>query len=261
MNRRIFSLGPFTALDLPIGSFIKAAAEHRLDAVSLIVCPPNPQLMSRCVTNENIQSIITSLDQYQISVLNAECLMLTPKTRIEDCYPAIEIAHQLGAKSITALLFDVDEARVVLHLQRLADRAERYDLKVNIEFLAMAPRWNSLVGLNQLLDKVNHPNIKICIDALHFIRSGGDISEIINIPAERIAVLQICDGDHLNITADYAYEAGENRVIPGEGVFPLEEIIGALPKNLPVEIEVPLVSSLSVADRLSKVVSATRNFL
>lgn len=258
---RLLSLGPFTALDLSIESFIEVAAEHRLDAVSLMVNPPNPALMPRCVTAEKVQAVKQVLTQHNISVLNAECLMLTPKSDINLCMPAIEIAHQLGAKSITALLFDVDEVRIIQHLTQLADKAAVFGLNLNIEFLAMTPRWNSLLEVNQLLDKIDHPAIKICVDVLHLIRSGGNASTLKQIPHERIALMQICDGLHLEATADYAHEAGEIRTIPGEGVFPLEIIVNTLPHNLPIEIEVPLVSSESVMERLSKVINASKKYI
>ena len=57
-------------------------------------------------------------------------------------------------------------------------------------------------------------------------------------PAELFGYAQICDGPDLVARADYWDEVFE-RMVPGEGVFPLAAFLDALPATTPVDVEVP----------------------
>ena len=64
-------------------------------------------------------------------------------------------------------------------------------------------------------------------------RNGGDFF------AALIGRVQICDGP-IDMPADKQYwEAGDCRLYPGEGEFPLAEIFDAIPADIVVGVEVP----------------------
>lgn len=251
------SIGQFTVLDTQVENFIELAATNNCQAVSVLVCSPSPQTPLPLVTSDNLSSVKAQLDTTGISILNVECFMITPRTDIESFRPALEIGAALQATGVTALLYDADESNVSDKLKQLCVLGQELGLRINIEFMPFSPRWTTLEAAADLIQQLNQPNLGLCIDILHLIRSGGVPDDITRIPKELIHYVQICDSPDGSAHMNYAKEAGSNRLAPGDGVLPIKEFLQALPAETPIEIEVPQLTETAAGERLSKIVKAT----
>lgn len=255
------SIGQFTALDLSLEDFIDNTAANGCPLLSLLVCPPNPQIQLPLVSGENLAAIKTRLDTCGLSVLNVECFMLTAKTEVDTWRAALATGAALGATGATALLYDTDEARVINNLHALCALGREFDLRINIEFLPLSPRWQTLHEAAALIETVAEPNLGLSVDLLHLIRSGGTPADIATVPENLIHCAQICDSNDSSAHNHYAEEAASQRLIPGEGTFPITDFLQALPANTPIEIEVPQRASVTTSEKLSKIVSSTQHQL
>lgn len=252
------SLGQLTAIDLAPEEYINIAAAAGVQGVSLLVNSPNPATPFPLVTEDNFGAVQTALKTSALEVNNVECFMLTPHTNIEHFREGFAIGQRLGARGATALLYDNDESRVKKHLLQLCELGNEYHLRINIEFMAMTPRWNTLEQAAQLIQEMDKPNLGLGIDLLHLIRSGGCPSDLAAIPAEIIYYAQLCDSADLGAHKDYAEEAGSHRLAPGDGQFPVRELIDALPDTAFLEIEVPQPSTTPARERVKSIVEKTR---
>ncbi|HYE91197.1 MAG TPA: hypothetical protein VEA38_09265, partial [Terriglobales bacterium] len=81
------------------------------------------------------------------------------------------------------------------------------------------------------------------IDALHFSRSGGLPAHVAAVDPALLRYAQLCDaGADMPAPTDtpaLIREARTGRLLPGEGVLPLGELIAALPADAPLAIEAP----------------------
>jgi sugar phosphate isomerase/epimerase len=86
-------------------------------------------------------------------------------------------------------------------------------------------------------------NASVLIDALHFSRSGGIPAHIAQVDPSLFRYAQICDASAdmpgPTDTPALVREARTGRLLPGEGVLPLAELVAALPAALPFAIEAP----------------------
>ena len=86
-------------------------------------------------------------------------------------------------------------------------------------------------------------NASVLIDALHFSRSGGLPAHVAEVDPSLFRYAQICDAGPdmpgLTDTPALIREARTGRLLPGEGVLPLAELVAALPAGLPLAIEAP----------------------
>jgi sugar phosphate isomerase/epimerase len=86
-------------------------------------------------------------------------------------------------------------------------------------------------------------NASVLIDALHFSRSGGLPAHIGGVDPSLLRYAQICDaGPDRPGPADtpaLIREARTGRLLPGEGVLPLKELVAALPRTAPLAVEAP----------------------
>jgi sugar phosphate isomerase/epimerase len=97
---------------------------------------------------------------------------------------------------------------------------------------------SSLADALRVASLVDHPNFAICLDVLHFCRSGGSPIELAAADPRLLACIQLCDAP-LAAPTDLPRESRYNRLYPGDGELPLQALLRAVPADLPVSVEVP----------------------
>lgn len=250
-----------TALETDPAEFVSLAAAEGCPTVSLFAANPGGATAFPLVDGTNLPAVQQRLRDSGVQVANVDVLMLTPRSGPDDLLAALDIGAELGARAAVALLYDDDIARSVDHMAALCEQAAQRGLRIAFEFTAFTPAWNTLAGALELLDRVDHPALAVGLDVLHLVRSGGSASEVADLPTERIAHAQLCDGNSLVATADYGEEAAANRLAPGRGVFPLAEFLRALPEGTALELEVPQPATVPAAERIAQAMAAARELL
>ncbi len=251
-------LGQLTAIDVSPVEYISIAAEAGCQAVSLFVQQPGGQGKFPLTSRDNLDAVQQRLRATGLQVASVECFMLVPNVDVETWRPALALGAELGAKGATALLYDGDEARVIRNLSRLCQLAEEVGLRINVEFMPLAPTGKTVHTAAELIRKVGAPNLGLCIDLLHLIRSGGTPADVAAIDPNLIYCVQLCDSMDLSVTTDYAREAGAERLAPGEGKFPVQAFLKALPAGTLIELEVPQPADRPASDRVERIVLAAR---
>ncbi|MBV1689505.1 sugar phosphate isomerase/epimerase [Novosphingobium sp. G106] len=196
------------------------------------------QILFPLVTPEKVVSTKSALDCHGIAVGNAEFFPIAADVDVEIYRSGFEVAAAIGARSAVTHVHDPDDARAVAGLGRLCDLAAEYDLRLGLEFMGITPACASIERAAWFVQQVGRANIGIGVDALHLVRTGGTPADVLKVPASLFAYAQICDGAGLHVTQDYFSEAFE-RMLPGDGDFPLADLVAALPVGIAVDVEVP----------------------
>lgn len=238
-------------------SFVSLAAETGFKAVSLFARQPGAQSNFPLIDRRNSAAVSQVLRDTGLKISNIESFAITPATDVAAFSPALELGAELGARGAVALLFDDNETRVADHLNALCDLASGLGLKVAIEFMPFVPPWNTLAKVADLVNQIAHPNLAIGIDILHMVRSGAGPKDVAALRPGLIGYAQLCDGADLRVTTDYAEEAAGNRLLPGDGVFPVAAFLRALPAGTPLELEVPQPHQRPPRERLERAMAAT----
>jgi sugar phosphate isomerase/epimerase len=135
-----------------------------------------------------------------------------------------------------------EEARTLERFCDLCDRAASYGLHVCLEF-AIYTGVRTLAHAARVVARSQRPNASVLIDALHFSRSGGVPAHIGSVEPGLLRYAQICDaGPDMPAPTDtqaLIREARTGRLLPGEGVLPLKELVAALPAGVPLAVEAP----------------------
>ena len=98
---------------------------------------------------------------------------------------------------------------------------------VEFEFLP----WSNIPDIAssaRFLDRVDRPNAGIVLDTIHFHRGSSDLEQLADLSPDRIFGVQLCDAPAEPVLADLALDSLHYRLLPGEGVIPLVEIVQAL---------------------------------
>jgi sugar phosphate isomerase/epimerase len=242
---RPISLAHLTVLDTSPPELVTVAAAAgfrtigiRLTATPSVGVPPYDILSDGPILRETLRRLADT----GVSVLDTEFLRFEPDRPVGVPEGFLEVSARLGAKNVLVMSAEPDEARTIERLGELCDRAAQYGLHVCLEF-AVYTGVRTLAHAASLLAKAKRSNASILIDALHFSRSGGVPAHVQQVDPALIRYAQICDASAdmpgPTDTPALIREARTGRLLPGEGVLPLAELIAALPAGAPLAIEAP----------------------
>jgi 2-keto-myo-inositol isomerase len=110
-------------------------------------------------------------------------------------------------------------------LEELGRIAERHGVALAFEFLGQ-PRCSvqTLEQASEIVERLARPNVGLVIDSFHFYAGGSLLESIDALDAQKLFIF------HINDAEDLPREKLEDRhrLLPGLGILPLKEIIGAL---------------------------------
>jgi 2-keto-myo-inositol isomerase len=151
---------------------------------------------------------------------------------IERCHRLCEWAAALGAPYVIvgpsyqpepALDAATVRARTVEALEAYGRVAADHGVMVAFEYHGYARcSINNLGDALDVLDQIDAPNIGMVVDAFHFFVGGSLISDLARLGKRRLAIVHLADVDH----ADRGKLGKPNRVLPGDGVLPIRDIVG-----------------------------------
>ena len=174
---------------------------------------------------------------------------------------ALDIVAELGALRVNAVSMEPDMVRTYEQLAVLAEMVNARGMKFIIEF-APPNAINTLSAAIAAAEYVGRGRCQIMLDSMHFFRSGATVEDISRLDPTLIGYAQLCDAPMISKGASYMQEAMFSRMVPGTGELPLREWIAALPAELEIGLEVPMIAELqagvSVRDHAARVIRAAR---
>lgn len=239
MTGRLLSLDSLTLTDTPPQVAIRAAAEAGFDACSLWIIPP-ALFPSPLLTPANERECAAIIADTGISVIALEVFDLHSMAGVEAARPLLEMGARLGGKAALAIHYsNADSGEAAEILATFAEAAASFGLATNLEPVA-GGQSQTLAQANALI-AASGADVGLCLDPHHLLRAGGGLADVAAMPPGAIRYVQICDGPVPQPPEIAATEAVCERCYPGEGDFPLLDLLRAAPRDVPVGIECPSV--------------------
>jgi sugar phosphate isomerase/epimerase len=210
------------------------------------------------------REMIAAMRDSNVSISLGEGFSVRPGVDVRDRAGELDIMAELGARCLGGVVMEPDIGRATDQFAILVDMAEARGLQVTIEFAPGLP-VGTLHQALELVQRVNRPHFRLLIDAMHFFRSGGDVAALA--PMERVLIgyAQLCDVPLVAEEPDYTHEAMFARRVPGEGGLPLADFLAALPDDIAIGLEVPMLAQahagVSPMDRLRPAVESARRLI
>lgn len=242
---------------------IRSAGSAGFDLVSLWLQPPALYPL-QLVTAGMHQECASALKESGIRVHSLEVFDLHSLDAIRSYRPALELGAQLGAGAAVAInARNPDAAEASDLLATFVELAGEYNLGVNIEPIALC-KTATLAQARELI-RTAGVDAGIVLDLYHLVRSGGTVADIRGMEPGLIRHVQIDDGVASPSMETIIAEATRERPYPGEGAFPLVELLGAVPTDISWGIEVPSVrraeSGMSAEMQAKAAMAALRRLL
>jgi sugar phosphate isomerase/epimerase len=192
-----------------------------------------------------------------VSVLDIEIFRLKPETDVRGYFAALESGASLGAKHVLVAGNDPVESRLVERLAALCELGAPLELGFDLEPMP----WTEVKNLQQgarIVAATGKPNAGVLIDPIHFDRGGNVPVDIAAVPPERLRYAQLCDApaERPRDMDIVLHQARAERLMPGDGGLDLLGILRALPRGVPLSLEVPmatLTKTLKAVDRATRI--------
>jgi sugar phosphate isomerase/epimerase len=258
------SIHQLTLLDVEPEELVDIAAELSCNHLCLFLeLPGGENHFPRVRSVQHAHQLRRRLDDNGVSVFNTDTFLVTPTTDFKRYEPMVEIAAAVGAQVIDVMCHHPDFARAAEIIANFTRLVRSYGLRTLME---PTPRTTTktLDDAVKVLSLVDDPSLTLNVDILHLMRSGQQLSDLARIDPSCWYYAQISDGPpHVPVELQKA-ESSENRMIPGEGQFPLVEFVRMLPPNGVLSVEVPLMrfqAELPPRARARRAVEGARSVL
>jgi len=258
---RPVSLDCLTALDVCPAEMIRAAARAGFGAVSLWVqAPILPG--GKLVTRENAAKVRHALEETGVQVGNLEVFNLNTADPVAAFEPALALGAELGGGTATAIDYGPDRPDIAERFAQFHQLAARHGIDALIE-----PVWQARIRtMGEAVAMIEAAGVDagVVLDCLHFVRAGVNMAELAA-HAHRIAHVQLCDGPATIAPERIGEEATVERLYPGEGAFPLADIVRHVPPTASIGVEVPGRSrserGIGLDERFAELAEATATLL
>lgn len=151
--------------------------------------------------------------------------------QLERAERKFELMHELGTNRI---LVCSNVQPTTIHnddivagdLYALGEVAKKHDVLVGYEALAWGHYVNSYRHAWKLVQAANHSNVGIILDSFHTLSINDDLSELANIPADKIVFVQLADAPLMKM--DVLEWSRHYRNFPGQGNFNLPAFLAPI---------------------------------
>lgn len=179
-----------------------------------------------------------------VGVFDLEIIRIGADFDARHYLPLLEAGAALAAQAILVAGDDSDEARLTAGYAALCDLMAPYGMTADLEFMPWTAVPDARSALRIVRAAGNPANAGILVDALHFGRSRTTLDDIRAIPRSLLHYAQICDASteaqhgRPFTTEELIHTARCERLLPGEGGIDLTGLFSALPRDLPISVEV-----------------------
>ena len=255
MTRRV-GLAALTALELSPQDQVSLAAQAGYDFVGLRLVPVAGQPHQHAIDPAAIEKRLADTG---MKVLDVEVFRLDAETKVDDYEPMLALSQRLGASDLLVHGADPDRARLADNWGRLCDLAGRHGLAANLEPMPWV-EISTIAKANRILELAPRENAAVLPDAIHFFREANRLEEL---AATRTRYVQFCDARREKPASmdEIRRQAREDRLMPGDGGLDLRGLLGALPSDLPVCLEIPYARPMPPLERARLALAKSRPFL
>ncbi|GAA0514029.1 hypothetical protein GCM10009414_24400 [Tatumella terrea] len=118
--------------------------------------------------------------------------------------------------------------KIVSDLQWLTEQAVGRNLRIAYEAMCWSTCVNTTPEALKIINEVDSPALGLVIDAFHIFALQRTVADLAEIPAEKIFLVQLSDVSDIPDKQQLIDIARHQRLLPGDGVFPLQQLLACL---------------------------------
>ena len=240
--KRIFSLSYLTYAPLRAPDAVTLAAELCSEAIGVRMLPASPGGPFDDLAGDAalLRETLKRMRETGVRVFDIEVVRIGETFDAGGYGAFLDTCAALGASAILVICDDRDEARRTANFAAFCAQADPFGLTCDIEFMP----WTAVRSgreARRAAEASGAANARVLVDVLHAARSRTTIEDIRALPRGLISYAQVCDAP-AEIPKDIEgllHTARKARLLPGDGGIDIAGYFAAMPRDIPVSIELP----------------------
>lgn len=232
-TQRPLSLHHLVLQELDAVALIHLAKRFRCEYVCLFTQMPGDAKTLPIIRDVDIDRVQQALNETGVRVHGITSFPILPGVDVQDYAQGLARGQALGAQLANIRILEPDRNEATRKLAELAALCDKHGLKACVEFTG----YNAPHAVRETAELIRDAGGGfLTVDALHLVRSQAPWSDL---KLAEVGYIQLCDGPRHASEEVYGNEGPLDRLSPGEGDFPLAELMQRLPDDLPVCLEIP----------------------
>ncbi|MEO8524235.1 MAG: sugar phosphate isomerase/epimerase [Caldimonas sp.] len=244
-SHRSLILAHASMLEVDLPEFVSAAAQAGFDGIGIRLCHGVAEQVAFPLLGDTPlkRETIARLRDGDIFVHDFDFIRLTAETDVPAFEAILDLAAELGARSVVVLGADPDEERLAETYAALCDLCAPRGIRPMLEPIVYTQVKNIMQAL-VVLKKADRPNAGIQICPLHLFRGGRTAADIALVDPALMPHAQLCDGGVGDLFGNEAIrnETIGDRRLPGQGALDLDAFLAALPPLLTLRVNTPVAA-------------------
>jgi len=242
MQQRTFSLAYLSSHRCSPQEAVQVAAQSGYNHVGFRLWPNAPKAPQQHLIGnpQALKETLAAMNDTGIGVFDLELIRINESFDAHTWDALYEIGAQLKAKAILIAGDDPIESRLTDNYAKLCEAMKPFGMTADLEFMPWTAVPNATSALRIITNAGTPQNAGILVDAIHVGRSHTTLEDIRAINPSLLHYSQICDAQAgTNFTTEeMIHTARCARELPGDGNIDLKALFNALPKDLPISVEV-----------------------
>jgi sugar phosphate isomerase/epimerase len=210
------------------------------------------------------REVLAAMDDTGVSIALGDGLLILPGADIGDRAADLDVLAELRVPRVNSVSLDPDRERTFDQLAILAALAAERGMTSTTEPAPGTTVGDITAGV-AARKHVGRNDFQLLIDTMHLVRTGFGAADLAALEPGTIGYAQLSDTTLQPRMDNYMQEATFERMVPGEGELPLQDIVDALPPDVVIGLEVPRLAlaeaGVSHFDRVKPCVEAARGLL
>jgi sugar phosphate isomerase/epimerase len=210
------------------------------------------------------REVLAAMDGTGVSIALGDGLLILPGADIADRAADLDILAEIRVPRVNSVSLDPDRERTFDQLALLAELAAERGMQTTTEPAPGTTIADITMGI-AARKHVGRADFQLLIDTMHLVRSGFGAADLAALEPGSIGYAQLSDTTMQPRMDNYMQEATFERMVPGQGELPLQDIVDALPPDIVIGLEVPRLSmaegGVSHFERVKPCVEAARGLL
>jgi sugar phosphate isomerase/epimerase len=257
-----------TVLGMPPVDFVNLAADLDCSTISCVIMGSGHHGLYRpfALRDEPAlrREMAAAMVDRGISIALGESILVRPDGDVREFEGDLDVFHELGVRRVNTISREPDLGRTIDQVGVFVEMAIQRGMVTTVENCpGFVP--HDLAQAVQIIKAVNRPEFRLNLDTMHVMRAGATVADIAVLDPRLIGYVQVSDSTMDPPGPDYVSEALTNRLVPGTGRLPLQEILGLVEPEVVVSVEVPMLAAAQAGvqprERVGSAVTATRALL
>ncbi len=241
-----FSLAYLSACHSSVEESLQIASQAGYACIGVRLLPNTPGAPCQKMLGETalLRQAMAIQKDTGVKVFDLEIIRIGEQFDLDSYTAFLETGAALGARAVLVAGDDTNLIRLSENYGRLCERLRQYQLSADLEFMPWTGVPDAMTAW-QVVQMAGTPaNAGILVDALHVDRSGTTPAQIASLPRHLLHYAQICDAADRHAlgralsTEEMIHTARCERLQPGEGAIALGAVFAALPREIPISVEV-----------------------